>query len=132
MTTHAKGIADIKSWDEKPYQEDAGGRKLAKASVTQTLTGDIQGEGACEYLMVYPDGKIANYTGLQVVTGTVGGKQGSFVLQLEGKYDGETASGTWFVVSGSGTGDLQKIKGKGNFSAPHGSKMQYTLDYDLS
>jgi hypothetical protein len=132
MTTQAKGIAEIKSWDEKPYQEDAGGRKLTKASVTQTLSGDIQGEGTCEYLMVYPDGKIANYTGLQVVSGKVGGKQGSFVLQLEGKFDGEIASGTWFVVAGSGTGELKKLQGKGDFSAPHGSQMQYTLEYDFS
>ena len=131
MTTHAKGIAETKNWDEKPYQEFEGGSKLTKATVTQAFTGDIVGEGVCEYLMAYPDEKSANYVALQVVTGKVGGKQGSFVLQVAGGYDGNEASGTWFVVPGTGTGELKKLSGEGGFHAPHGSQMHYTLDYDL-
>ena len=131
MTHHAKGIAETKSWDEKPYQEFDGGGKLTKAKVVQGFTGDIEGEGDCEYLMAYPNEQSANYVALQVVTGAVGGKKGSFVLQVAGSYDGTEAKGTWFVVTGSGTGELKKLSGEGGFHAPHGSKMHYTLDYDL-
>jgi hypothetical protein len=131
MATHAKGITEIKKWDEKPYHEAAGGRKLTKATVTQTFTGDIEGEGVCEYLMAYPSETYSSYVGLEQVTAKIGGKQGSFILQLNGTYDGTTASGTWFVVPDSGTGDLEKLRGEGTFSAPHGSKMSYTLDYEL-
>jgi hypothetical protein len=131
MTTHAKGIGETKNWDEKPYQEFEGGGKLTKATVTQDFTGDIEGEGVCEYLMAYPNEKSANYVALQVVNGKVGGKKGSFVLQVSGTYDGNEARGTWFVVPGSGTGELKKLRGEGGFNAPHGSKMNYTLDYEL-
>ena len=131
MVTHAKGIAEIKKWDEKPYQEFDEGGKLAKATVTQAFTGDIEGEGICEYLMAYPNANTASYVGLQQVSAKIGGKQGRFILQVNGTYDGTTASGSWFVIPNSGTGDLATLRGEGSFSAPHGSKMNYTLDYEL-
>jgi hypothetical protein len=131
MTTHAKGIAETKSWDEKPYDEFEGGRKLTRASVTQSFQGDIEGDGAVEYLMAYPNENSASYVGLQKIMGRLGGRSGSFVLQLSGSYDGEMARCTWFVVAGSGTGELQGLRGEGGFRAPHGSQASYTLDYDF-
>lgn len=131
MTNHAKGIARTKNWDEKPYEEGQGGSKFTRATVTQSFEGDIAGEGAVEYLMFYPNAQSANYVGLQKITGTIGGKSGSFVLQLSGSYDGSVARGEWFVLPGSGTGELKNLRGTGGFYAPHGSEEQYTLDYEL-
>ncbi|MCC6458368.1 MAG: DUF3224 domain-containing protein [Caldilineaceae bacterium] len=131
MMMHAKGIAETKKWDEKPYDEFEGGRKLTRASVTQSFTGGIEGEGAVEYLMAYPNENSASYVGLQKVTGRLGGRAGSFVLQLSGSYDGEMARATWLVVVGSGTGELQGLRGEGDFRAPHGSQASYTLDYEF-
>ena len=34
MSTHATAVFEIKTWDEKPYQEMEGGSKLTRASVT--------------------------------------------------------------------------------------------------
>jgi hypothetical protein len=127
--TSAKGIAENQSWDEKPYQTLANGRKLSKASVTQTMTGDIVGEAATEYVMAYASESYASYTGMMLVQGTLGGKQGSFVLQIAGEFDGNEARGSWFVVPGSATSELEKLRGEGGFRAPHGSKMEYTLEY---
>jgi hypothetical protein len=129
MTKHAKGIAEHKQWAEKPYREFEGGGKLTKASVTQSFTGDIEGEGAVEYVMCYPNPNSASYVAMQLVNGTIDGKKGSFVLQVSGKYDGDIASGEWFVVPGSGTGELSALRGEGGFSAPHGSQAHYTLEY---
>jgi hypothetical protein len=97
--------------------------------VTQSLTGDIEGEASTEYVMAYPSEKYASYVGMTTITGKVGGKQGSFVLQLTGTFDGNEARGTWFVVPGSGTGELAKLRGQGEFNAPLGSKLNYSLDY---
>jgi hypothetical protein len=131
MTTHAKGIAETKNWDEKSYEEFEDGRKLTRASVTQSFQGDIEGDGAVEYLMIYPNANSASYVGLQKISGRMGGRTGSFVLQLSGSYDGSIARGTWFVVPGSATGELQGLRGEGGFSAPHGSQAAYTLDYEF-
>lgn len=127
--TQAKGVADTKQWDEKPYRELERGGKLTKASVTQQLTGDIAGDAATEYVMAYAYEQYASYVGITHVTGTLGGKQGSFVLQLAGTFEGNEAKGTWFVVPASGTGELTGLRGEGGFRAPLGSKMDYTLEY---
>jgi hypothetical protein len=125
----AKGVQHVQSWDEKPYKEFADGKKLTKATVTATFSGDIEGDGLVEYLMSYPDPNSASYVGLQLVNGTIAGKKGSFVLQLTGSYADGIASGTWFVVPGSGTGELASLRGEGDFRAPHGSEASYTLNY---
>jgi hypothetical protein len=59
----------------------------------------------------------------------IGNPSGSFVLQDAGTLTGKTVSGTWFVVSGSGTGQLQGLRGKGGFTAELGQHAQITLDY---
>lgn len=131
MATHATGEFELKSWDEEPYDEIEGGGKLTRAVVTQGFTGDIEGDGAVQWLMCYrPDGT-ADFVGLQRVTGRVGGRSGSFVLQNTGTFDGKQATGPWSVVPGSATGELRGLSGQGEFGAPHGPKASYTLDYDL-
>ena len=46
----------------------------------------------------------ATYVGYERVTGTLGGRSGSFVLQGVGTWEGGVAKTTWTVVPGSGTG----------------------------
>lgn len=128
---HAKCFAKNKSWDEKPYKEFDQSRKLTKATVVQTLTGDLEGELATEYVMAYASDSYVSYVGMGTVIGTLDGKAGSFVLQLTGLYDGNEATGTWFVVPGTGTGQLATLRGEGTFRSPHGTKMDISLDYQL-
>ena len=52
---------EIKAWDENPYNEMEGAPKLNRASVTQSYSGDIEGEGRVEYLMVYGEGGSASF-----------------------------------------------------------------------
>jgi hypothetical protein len=128
---HATGTFEIKSWDEKAYNEGEGTPKLTKASVIQSLTGDIQGEGSVEYLMLYRSKDSASYIGHQRVSGELGGRAGTFVLQCIGTFENGTAKGSWSVVPGSGTGDLRDLRGDGGFSAEKGCTAGYTFDYDF-
>lgn len=130
-TTAAKGKFDVKDWDEKPYQEMEGGAKLTRASVTQAFHGDIEGEGKVEYLMAHRADKTADFVGLAQVSGKLGGRSGSFVLEITGAFDGKAAKGDWSVVAGSETGDLRGLQGKGGFVAPLGPTGTYTLDYEV-
>ncbi|HVT59945.1 MAG TPA: DUF3224 domain-containing protein [Thermoanaerobaculia bacterium] len=131
MGTHAAATFEVKSWDEKPYEEIEDGKKLTRASVVQSCHGDIEGEAKVEYLMAYRSDGTASFVGLQRVIGSVGGRAGSFVLQIAGSFDGTTAKGTWFAVAGSGTGELQGLRGEGGFAATHGPRGSMTLDYDI-
>jgi Protein of unknown function (DUF3224) len=131
MKKIAKGGFEIKDWSEKPAG-GPGGPKVTRATVTQKFTGDIKGTGTTEYLMVYRPDKTAQYSGVQVIKGSVGSRKGSFALRLRGFYDGKRAVTTWEVVPGAGKGALKGLTGKGSYGAPMGSKGTYTLTYELA
>jgi hypothetical protein len=131
MTTSASATFTLDGWDEAPYEELADGRKLTKASVKQTFSGDIAGDGAVVWLMAYRPDATADYVGLQRITGTLGGKSGTFVLSTTGTFDGQEAAGTWTVLAGSGTDELAGLTGAGTFSAPSGGEPTVSLDYDV-
>ena len=122
----------IKSWDEKPYSEGPDLPKLTRASVTKTLTGDIEGEGKVEYLMMYRGDGSASFVGLERVTGRVGGKAGTFVLQRSGVFESGRAKESYSVVPGSATGELRGLRGDGSSAVGHGAEHPFTLDYDLA
>jgi hypothetical protein len=131
MSMHAVSRFKIQGWDERSYAE-LGGPKLTQASVKQDFSGDIDGEGAVEWLMCYRPDQTADFVGLQRITGQLGDREGSFVLlQTEGTFDGTEARGRLAVVPGSGTGALEGLRGSGEFRAPHGGAPSMTLDYDL-
>ncbi|HEX9988058.1 MAG TPA: DUF3224 domain-containing protein [Chloroflexia bacterium] len=132
MPTRAMATFKIKSWDETPYNEGEGLPKLTRASVSQVYQGGIEGQGAVEYLMVYPTDNSASFVEMQRFTGSIGGRSGSFVMQGSGTFEDGVAKGDWLVVPGSGTGDLNGIKGEGSFRAVHGEDyVEATLDYSF-
>jgi len=121
----------ITNWGEKPYSEGPNQPKLTRASVSKTLTGDIEGESHTEYLMVYRADGSATFVGIEQVTGRVAGKAGGFVLQRLGAFEGGQAKESYSVISGSGTGDLRSIQGEGTSSVGHGMEHPFTLSYEL-
>ena len=122
----------IKSWDEVPYSDGQNQPKLSRASVTKTYTGDIEGEGQVEYLMMYRSDGSATFVGLERVVGRIGGKTGSFVLQRTGVFEGGEAKESYSVIPGSATGDLQGLQGDGRSAVGHGMEHPFTLSYELA
>jgi hypothetical protein len=132
MAERLTGIFKIEGWDESAYSEEQDGRKLTQASVKQSFSGDIEGEGSVEWLMCYRPDQTAEFVGLQRIDGRLGGRSGSFVLlQTDGSFDGTEAKGQLSVVPGSGTGELSGLRGQGQFSAPRASEASMTLDCDF-
>jgi hypothetical protein len=122
----------IKSWDEKPFGEEPGLPKLTRASVAKTFTGDIEGEGQVEYLMMYRSDGSAAFVGLERVIGRIAGRTGSFVLQRSGKFEGGQAKESYSVIPGSATGELQGLQGDGTSAVGHGMEHAFTLSYELA
>ncbi len=132
MPVRASSTFKIESWDEKPYTEIDNGGKLTQASVKAAISGDIEGEGAVEWLMCYRPDQTADFVGLQRITGRIGARSGSFVvLHTAGTFDGKEAKGELSVVPGSGTGDLSALSGSGEFTAPVAGQPSIELDYEL-
>jgi hypothetical protein len=131
MTAHAEGTFTVKSWDENTYTELAGHAKLTRARMVFSYAGGLEAEGSSETLMCYRDDGTAVYTGLDLMTGQLGGRPGTFVLRSEGAYQGGEAKTSWQIIEGSGTGGLAGLRGSGSAvssSAPPGT---FSLDYDL-
>jgi hypothetical protein len=132
MSRVAKATFTVQSWDEKPYAEFEGGRKLTRALVVKSLHGDIEGEGRLEYLMCYNEDGTAGYVGLERVVATIDGRSGSFVLRDVGA---DTPAGTKSqleIIPGSGTGGLKGITGTGSFHlSGHAEEYPFTLEYSL-
>src|SRR5579859_5170596 len=125
MTTKKNGRADgrieVKTYEPKEYEGSAdGGPKLVEIHVTETFSGDIQGEGKVRFLQAARADGSASFVGIERVTGSLAGRKGSFLLQDSGTLVGETVSGEWFVIPGSGTGELRGLCGEGGFKAKLG------------
>src|SRR5262245_30125059 len=121
----------IKNWDEKPFGEGPDLPKLTRASVTKTFSGDIEGEGRVEYLMMYRSDGTATFVGIERITGRVGEKTGSFVLQRVGAFESGQAKESYSVIPGSGTGELRGLRGEGTSSVGHGLEHPFELSYEF-
>jgi hypothetical protein len=133
VTTRATAVFQIKTWDEKPYQEIEGGSKLTRASVTKTYRGDITGDATAESLMFYRADGSAVFAGFERVVGTIGGRAGSFVLQVTGAYRDQKATCDCTVIPDSGSGELGGLRGEGQYVATHADypNVPFTLDYSI-
>ena len=132
MKQSANARFEIKSWDEKPYSEGQGLPKLTRAPVTKAFTGDIEGEGQVEYLMMYRTDGSASFVGIERVVGRIGNKSGTFVLQRSGVFESGQAKESYSVVGGSGTGELAGLRGEGSSAVGHGMEHPFVLNYDLA
>lgn len=127
----ATGSFTVASWDEDTYQELDGDAKLTKATVTFSLQGDLAGEARWDSVMCYrPDGT-AVYTGIQRVTGTLGGAEGSFVVRADGEFAAGEARSSWQVIEGSGTGALAGLTGNGSSVATATPPGTFEFDYAI-
>ena len=132
MKNTANARLAIKSWDEKPYSEARDLPKLTRASVIKTFTGDIEGEGQVEYLMMYRSDGSATFVGLERIIGRIGDRAGSFVLQRIGVFESGLARESYSVIPGSGTGELRGLGGEGTSAVGHGTEHPFVLDYELA
>ena len=131
MKKTANARFSIKSWDEKPYSEGKDLPRMTRASVDKTFTGDIDGEGHVEYVMMYRSDGTAAFVGLERITGRIAGRNGSFVLQRTGVFEDGQANESYSVVTGSGTGELRSLRGEGTSSVGHAADYPFALNYEL-
>ena len=67
--------------------------------LSETFTGDIQGESTVRALQVLRDDQSASLVSVQRFRGKLGGRQGTFALQGSEIVENGRIKATWFVVS---------------------------------
>lgn len=134
MSTRTTGHFTYADWKENTIGSDGAGPKLAHASVTNTFVGGVTAAGTtCEYSIVYVSETTGTFTGMEMLTGSLDGREGAFVVEERGSFDAEdTVRCVFEVVSGSGRGELATLSGTGGFTARRGeSSVPYSFDYQL-
>ena len=129
---HAVGQTTVKAYQPTVFDEVAGAPTLSDVHLTELFTGDIEGEGVAHVVQAACADGAASFAGIERVRGAIGGKKGSFLLQVQGTVDGHEMNAKWFVVPRSGTGELEGLRGEGGFTAELGHHGAIWLDYDLS
>ncbi len=127
MTHHAYGTFTVKRQPVSPAPAEG----LARFSMDKEIHGDLEATSKGE-MLTGGDYKLgeAGYVAIEVVTGTLDGKAGSFALQQMATMDKSGQTLTVVIVPGSGTGALKGIAGTFSINVVDGQH-RYDLDYTL-
>ncbi len=133
MTTHATAEAEMTGWTEHTWDgrryDEVSGPKQTTGAMTTTYTGDLAGRGELRFLMAYPDDTSCASVGYEVVTGSLAGREGTFVLQHTGGFRDGVADATVTVVSAGG--GLEGLTGSGRITWNGSGPGRFELDYAL-
>jgi len=137
MTTRATATFDVTGWDQTAYGEATGSQQLSRATVRKAFRGDLAGESTAELLMCQADasdlGAGAGYVASELVTGALGGRAGTFVMQHWGVSGGGAPPTTaGHVVPGSGTDELAGLAGEVAIAVDEDGGHTITIDYQLA
>lgn len=131
MSDRVEGTFETTSWDEQECERLAGEAKVTRATFTQAFAGGIEADTVSDTVMAYRQDGTADFVGLLRVSGRLGDRMGTFVLQNAGTFDGQQVQAATAVVPGTGTGELAGLSGSGTFAAPMGTTGTYTLEYTV-
>lgn len=129
---HITAAFEVTGWEQVAVDEPAEGLPRSRATVTKTFTSGIEGTSSAEVLVC---GEAA-YTAQERITGRIGERAGTFVVQ-HGAVTGDAADGEGrpvsrgAVVPGSGTGELAGITGTVAYRHDETGAV-FTLDYEGS
>lgn len=125
MTT-LRSETRLTEWDEEAYADEP---KLARASIQKRCSGDLDAIATSQYVMAYAEDGTATFTGIEHLTGRIGDRSGTLVLQHVGRFVDGVARAEVSVVPGASSDELAGAIGSGTFAATTGPSG--TLELDL-
>ena len=128
MTHHAHGTFTVKVQPLNPAPAEG----LSRFSLEKEIHGDLEATSKGEMMGGgdYKQG-MAGYVAIELITGTLNGKHGSFALQHSSTMDQSGSKMQIIVVPGSGTGELQGIAGTFTIKIENGQHF-YDFAYTLA
>jgi Protein of unknown function (DUF3224) len=127
----AAGPFDVKMNPEPSYETTDGGTVLGRVSLSKQFHGALDAASVVQMLSAGTGVKgSAGYVAIERVVGSLGGREGTFVLQHSGTMNRGAASLSVTVVPDSGTGALAGLAGAMAIDIVDGAHF-YRLDYTL-
>ena len=127
MDAHSTFVLD--RFDNSDPYEAHPSAPFNEAEIGKTFTGDLDATSTVRMLACRGDGG-AGYVALERITGTLGGKRGSFAVLHIGTMDGGGTWAKWPISPGSGTDELAGIRGEGTIEIIDGVH-HFRLSYEL-
>jgi hypothetical protein len=129
MTNQAKGTFAVKVLPQSP--DDAAGGPFGRLFLDKQFHGELEGTSKGQMLAANTavEGS-AGYVALELFSGTLNGREGTFVLQHNGTMARGVPSMSVTVVPDSGTGQLIGLGGKMTIVIAGGTHA-YDLEYTL-
>jgi len=126
----AKGMFEVKMVPIDTAHKDEKG--IGRYSLDKVYHGDLEATGTGEMLASMGTVKgSGTYVAMEIVSGTLAGKKGTFALGHIGTMQGGKQDLSINVVPDSGTGELAGISGKLNIIIAPDGKHSYELEYQL-
>ena len=133
MNEHAAGPFDVKV-DPRPLalEDDGEGAARGRMSIDKRYHGDLDAVSKGEMLtaMTGTQGS-AGYVAIEKVSGSLGGRKGTFALQHNATMTRGAPFLNIIVVPDSGTGELAGLTGTMKIEIVDGGKHFYAFDYRL-
>jgi len=131
MPLHATGPFDVKIDPQAP-DEKGGGPAIGRMFFDKQFHGDLEATSKGTMLAsgTGAKGSSGGYVALEIVTGTLKGHTGTFVLQHSATMNRGVPTLSVTVVPDSGTGQLTGLTGKMNIIIAEG-KHSYDFEYTL-
>jgi hypothetical protein len=131
MSLHATGPFEVKI-DPQPADEKGGGPAIGRMLLDKQLHGDLEATSKGTMLAAGTGAKNSSggYVALEIVTGSLKGRTGTFVLQHSATMSRGVPNLSITVVPDSGTGQLTGLAGKMNINIADG-KHSYDFEYTL-
>jgi hypothetical protein len=131
MTRHATGTFEVKMTPQASDEKGAD-PAVGRYSLDKQFHGDLEGTSKGEMLAVGTavEGS-AGYVAMEQVTGTLGGRKGTFALQHTGTMTRGAPQLSVTVVPDSGTGQLVGLTGRMDIKITDG-KHFYNFEYSIA
>ena len=129
MTTRASGTFEVRL---SPQADgEAGGALVGRMLIDKRFEGDLEATSKGQMLAVRTNTEgSAGYVALELVSGKLQGRDGTFVLQHTGTMERGAQQLSVNVVPDSGTGELEGLAGRMEIDFSGGGHA-YHFDYTL-
>lgn len=130
LMKHATGTFEVKLQPQTPGT-GAGEAEVGRMSIEKVFKGDLEGSSKGQMLAMMTGVKeSAGYVAMELVTGALHGRRGTFALQHSGTMNRGVPQLSVTVVPDSGTGELAGLSGRMTIDLS-GGKHAYAFDYAI-
>lgn len=131
MALHASGTFDVDLLP-RTLEGDSQEQGLGALSIDKRFQGDLEGSSVGEMLSFRSQVEgSAGYVAIEHVTGTLGDRSGTFVLQHSSFMNRGAPTQSIVVVPDSGTGELEGLEGELTITVTEGQHL-YDFDYVIT